>query len=340
MMASPLVATLRELAHADRSGDATDWISVLPVSPDEPTYLRRRMGKTPAEDMEKLRRAAGCLVLLETRYDYAVSAAAVPPPLRWGKLATTGVATYRRMLHATAASLLHAEAIAHAQSNDLPAASSAAGKASRHLSAAGEWIHDASLCPLLFKPEFKQKNNLLVNALWLAARDAPVSASDSSRRGSIGIAQATLAMPGIEKAPRLRAAVTTLLNDHIFIGWPRTLQDPRPATAPGGASPMGVAKTESDREVQALAAMRVVAAQSSFNPRSNPAPSDIVEFCDVNLPVYGSQVAFMAALATENGGVTAARDPGVLTKFVGVKQMPPGTAELPTAPPEVLGYSE
>lgn len=334
-----LESALRELAHPDRSSDATDWLAVLPEPPDEPTYLSRRMGKTPAEELERLRRAAGALELLVTRYDFTTGPAAPAPPLRWGKLATTGAATYRRMLHATAAGILHAEAISHAQSGDIPAASSSAGKASRHLTAAGEWIHDAALCPSLFAPAFKHKNDLLINVLWLAGRPDAVIATDASRSTTIGIAQATLAMPGIDAAPRLKAAVTTVLNDHIFIGWPRMLRDPRPATTTGSTPPMGKATDESERETQALAAMSIVAPHSSFDPRTNPAPSDVGRFYEVNVPVYGPAVAARAALATENGGVTAALDPGVLSKFVGVKRMPAGTVELPTAPPEVLGYN-
>jgi hypothetical protein len=338
---NPIVASLRELAHADCPGDATDWASVLPEAPEEPTYLSRRMGRGPAEEMEKLRRAAGGLALLVTRYDHVTGALASPQPLRWGKLATTGADTYRRMLHASAAGLFHAEAIAHAQRGDVPAASSSAGKASRHLTAAGEWVHDAALRPSVFGPEFKHKNDLLVNALWLAGRDSAVTATAASRSATIGIAQATLAMPGIDCAPKLRSAVTTTLNDHVFIGWPRDLRDPRPITVSKASvtGPMGDAVDESEREIQALAAMSIVAAHSSFDPRTNPAPSDIGKFYEVNLPVYTAAVTKAAALAVENGGVTGPRDPGVLAKYVAVKQMKAAAAELPTAPPEVLGYS-
>ena len=338
---NPIVASLRELAHADCPGDATDWPLVLPEPPEEPTYLSRRMGRGHAEEMEKLRRAAGGLALLTTRYDHATGPSAPPQPLRWGKLATTGAATYRRLLHASAAGLFHAEAIAHAQRGDVSAASSSAGKASRHLTAAGAWVHDAALRPSMFHPDFKNKNDLLVNALWLAGREPAVTATAKSRTATIGIAQATLAMPGIDCAPKLRAAVTTTLNDHVFIGWPRELRDPRPTTVSTSSvsGPMGDATDDAEREVQALAAMSIVAPHSSFDPRTNPAPSDIGKFYDVNLPVYTSSVTAAAALAAENGGVTAARDPGVLTKYLAVKQMKAAAAELPTAPPEVLGYS-
>jgi hypothetical protein len=280
-----------------------------------------------AQEDERLRRAAGALRLIEDRFAGAVHGHAEAQPFRWGTVATDGIGTMRRCLHATAAGIEHTKGVRAAVAGQFDDAKAHAANARKHRAAAGTWDHDSRLEPPLFGKAFAKKSDALLQALWAQGRRTAAEAmAPAERAATIGVWHATAEAAADAGAKQLAAAAAAEAADHVVVGWARDLRDPRP----GAPEPPG------DRhaaEAAAINAIRAAAPAATWHPQKNPAPPDVARFIAVNHEVY--PVTAMPC------GVADPVGPESTRKYTAAAALPPvnvAAVELPEAPPTVLGY--
>ncbi len=315
----------------------TQWTTVLPEPPDAAgkTYLTRKMKGTVAEERERVRRAAGAVHLLKTKFECEPHPESEDVPLRWGKLATTGIASFEKMLHATSAGLAHNEAVATLRNpaGTIQEAMAKQGECIRHIRHMGDWEHDSAHTPYLFSKPFKDKAELLLNGLWAAGRPAAADSPPAENTKTIGILQTCLGNPEMQKHTALKRACTKLLSDTLFVAWGRPPHtDPRPGPTP---------RPTENHEKRAVAAMDLVAPTATWHREKNPAPADVVKFYEVACGVNPSRVAEQRALTITKGIADPLLNVTELTKrYTGSKQLPERPEALTVAPAHLLGYSE
>ncbi len=286
---------------------------------------KRARGAGPRQEDERLRRAAGALRLVEERFGGTVRGDAEPQPFRWGGIATDGIGTMRRCLHATAAGIAHTKGVAAAVAGKFEEAKAHAAAARRHRVAAGEWTHDSKLEPMLFKDAFHKKSDALLQALWAAGRrGAAEDVGAAERAATIGVWHATAEAAEAAGAKALAAAAAAEAADHVVVGWARAVADPRP----GGPAPPPDA---ADAEAAAINGIRAEAPAATWHPQTNPAPPDVAKFIAVNHEVYPHAAA-------APGPVSAA----ATRRYTAAHQLPqvdPAAVRLPEAPATVMGYA-
>lgn len=201
--------------------DSTDWQCVLAASaPAEALYIQRSL--SAADD--RLRRAAACVAVLRNS---GGCSSAVVAPLRVGPVATDSVETFTALLHAAKAGAELKSAVADGKTPDERMGH--AGRAWRHLNAAGPWMHERSCCPPQLLPAFKSKLTLVILLLTyhrIAAR-APDTRGEAACMRQVAMLHAIIEHCKAANLPRVGEWAATELEPLLAHCWAVYHRDPR-----------------------------------------------------------------------------------------------------------------
>lgn len=286
--------------------DCTDWLSVFPADVIESLQLGVLANERySAEDA--VQRAATMLRVLKD-HSYAVADTAPMCPLRWGTLATNGVATFERLLHLTLAAY-KARAAATAATTNLTRARQLAGQAYRHLRTAGSWHHSDSVKPAEAQDKFYQTILILLDGLTVVALQ-----KDVQRKVSL---LQVLANQDIIK--QVAKVARSELLPLLFTYWIDHRMDPR----------LGAQNVYDDECAQdKTAASNAACLLSAISP--NSVTESQKRFIAVNIAAYGQEMCTVDSLLSALTPTAALRASASI-----VNQMPQLQETLPL--PELPG---
>ena len=258
----------------------TPWPVVIASGLDDAT--RAWLVARPKQAEDRLLRSTTMLAAADA--GHIVFAPAHTMPLRWDGIAMNGLAPFRRCLHGSAAWLYTNDALKAIKEGRTASACQPAGRAVRHLAAAGGWAHDVGSMPTALAPATVARATLLVNAL---AADKLIATGASGLAGitrRVGLLQTVLASESDAKATK--AVAETALARELLLGYARHRRDTRPGAPPG---------EQSEHEAATAASML----SALVDP--DAVPASVSKFIAVTVGAHGGVDAAAARRLAENG---------------------------------------